>query len=152
MSKYTIDRAIYMHSYIKRSRYLVVGLLGGICVKCGFKDIRALQIDHVDGGGSQARKTKGTNYSEIARDIKNGSKKYQLLCANCNWIKRDENNESTSHFSKLKYEQKPKPKVKKKCRVCLKIFTVRRFDQFTCGGLRCRGKWQVMKLKLNEII
>jgi|SRR5690606_9755310 len=72
-------------------------LLGGCCVKCGFSDSRALQIDHINGGGYTERKEYSTNpkayYRNILYSIKNKEGKYQLLCANCNWIKRFENNE-----------------------------------------------------------
>jgi RNase P subunit RPR2 len=71
-------------------------LLGGKCVKCGFSDIRALQIDHVNGGGVKHYKSRSSSirfYKDILDEIKEGSEKYQLLCANCNWIKRYENGE-----------------------------------------------------------
>jgi len=62
-------------------------------MQCGFDDFRALQIDHINGGGSSERKTlkKDSLYREVLKDNTN---KYQLLCANCNSIKRIENNES----------------------------------------------------------
>lgn len=69
---------------------------GKVCKKCGFSDIRALQIDHVLGDGNIERsKTKwafgtATYYRKVLAD-KTG--KYQILCANCNCIKRIENNE-----------------------------------------------------------
>ena len=67
--------------------------LGNKCVRCGFSDPRALQIDHINGGGSKEMKSKG-NY-KIYRDIVLGNLNgYQALCANCNWIKRHENNEN----------------------------------------------------------
>ena len=69
-------------------------LLGGKCVRCGFSDWRALQIDHIQGGGSehyQKRKTIGV-LKDILTDPASRSK-YQLLCANCNWIKRFEKSE-----------------------------------------------------------
>ena len=73
-------------------------LLGDKCIKCGFSNIYALQIDHVNGGGHKAlikmRKNTKKYYMEILDHIKNGSKEYQLLCANCNWIKRYENEET----------------------------------------------------------
>jgi hypothetical protein len=60
-------------------------------------DIRALQIDHINGGGNKERKEMKLYgyrfYKYILYSIKNGSKDYQLLCAYCNWIKRYENNE-----------------------------------------------------------
>lgn len=77
-------------------RKKIFNLLGGeMCKKCGFDDYRALQIDHVNGGGLKAYKNdhrlrKPMYYFRvIEKDINS----YQVLCANCNWIKRSENNE-----------------------------------------------------------
>jgi len=59
--------------------------LGGVCVRCGFSDRRALQIDHIDGGGVADFKKRGSSvYISALRN----SEGFQLLCANCNWIKR----------------------------------------------------------------
>ena len=56
------------------------------------RDLRCLQIDHVNGSGSKERKRFNGHgpsfYKYVIKQIKAGSKKYQLLCANCNWIKR----------------------------------------------------------------
>jgi hypothetical protein len=71
-------------------------LLGGKCAHCGFSDIRVLQIDHVNGGGQKERKSFSCYYlflCHVLEKVKNGSKDYQLLCANCNWIKRWEKKE-----------------------------------------------------------
>ena len=78
-------------------RTALLGLLGDKCIKCGFSDTRALQVDHINGGGSRERTEKGSragNNYYILKEIMCGKLgKYQLLCANCNWIKRSENNE-----------------------------------------------------------
>ena len=66
--------------------------LGGKCIKCGFSDIRALQFDHINGGGKRELKRTGTMTRYIAV-LKDNGTKYQLLCANCNWIKKYDNNE-----------------------------------------------------------
>jgi hypothetical protein len=63
------------------------------CVKCGFSDIRALSIDHIDGGG-----TRHMQYNNIKSLIywlkKHGFPSgYQTLCMNCQFIKKVENNE-----------------------------------------------------------
>lgn len=73
-------------------------LLGNKCRKCGFDDKRALQFDHVAGGGTKDRNITGKNGGyyrnrSICKSIVKGEGKFQLLCANCNWIKRTENNE-----------------------------------------------------------
>lgn len=76
-------------------RYQILKLLGVICKNCGYdKDWRALHIDHVNGNGKRDRKTNsGTYYKKIKQKILKGSKEYQILCANCNWIKVYENKE-----------------------------------------------------------
>ncbi len=61
------------------------------CVLCGFSDTRALQIDHIRGGGLKERKKR--NLSTIRSRIVNmpaveARKDYQILCANCNYIKK----------------------------------------------------------------
>ena len=67
--------------------------LGNKCVKCGFSDPRALQIDHVYGGGRKEVTRLGTFFyhKKVLEDEKGN---YQLLCANCNCIKRTENHEN----------------------------------------------------------
>lgn len=77
----------------QKKRAEVFAILGNVCKRCGFDDVRALQIDHVNGGGQQEFRTKsGTSYLyHVLKYIPDG--RYQLLCANCNWIKRHENQE-----------------------------------------------------------
>lgn len=74
-------------------RLMAIGKLGGVCCRCGFSDIRALQIDHKAGGGCKERRI--TSWSKLYRAILHGVAGYQLLCANCNWIKRVEMGEAT---------------------------------------------------------
>jgi hypothetical protein len=80
-------------------------LLGNKCsnpncyVLGGCTDPRCLQIDHIkritSGPGKTTGRISGPEryYKFILRQILLGSNDYQLLCANCNWIKRYENNE-----------------------------------------------------------
>ena len=79
-------------------RTAALELLGGVCRRCGFSDVRALQIDHKFGGGSKERK-KYNGHIDIRVSLAT-LWKYQLLCANCNWIKRYENNEVKGSISK----------------------------------------------------
>lgn len=72
---------------------VVLNRYGKSCVLCGFNDIRALQIDHINNDGAQERKALGgQNFSGwrfyehlIKNDLPEG---YQTLCANCNMIKQ----------------------------------------------------------------
>jgi len=71
--------------------------LGDKCIRCGFADKRALQIDHIHGGGCQEARTRGDWAVHYARVLEWPDGKlfatYQLLCANCNRIKMYENKE-----------------------------------------------------------
>ncbi len=81
--------------YHEKNRNNLLNLMGNICCKCGFSDKRALQIDHINGGGIKERVLYNTKdyHRVVLKSLKNKENKYQLLCANCNWIKRYENRE-----------------------------------------------------------
>lgn len=110
-------REIHRRHYLKRKekaietskktyhndRDKIFEILGMICIRCGFNDRRALQIDHIEGGGNMERKyltSRGSNYLKfVLEDItENKDKNYQILCANCNWIKRSENKEIGNRY------------------------------------------------------
>jgi hypothetical protein len=85
----------------KMWREKAVSRLGGKCANpgCGWinsdgshgcSDPRCLQIDHVNGGGSKEQKACLAYYRKVFLDE---TGMYQLLCANCNWIKRFVNKE-----------------------------------------------------------
>src|SRR6266850_2117627 len=88
-------RNVYSQRRRAELRQEVLKALGDRCSRCGFTDWRALQIDHINGGGLiEHQKYSGSRYHpHVLRSVKRGSKKYQLLCANCNWIKRYEQHE-----------------------------------------------------------
>ncbi|MFA5130684.1 MAG: hypothetical protein WC477_07300 [Patescibacteria group bacterium] len=72
----------------------IVKIFGNKCQKCGFEDWRALQVDHINGGGLKEVKSfkhRDNYYASLEKEVLSG--KYQLLCANCNWIKRYEEKE-----------------------------------------------------------
>ena len=64
------------------------------CVQCGYKkNINALEIDHIKGGGNKDRKEKGDDGGwTFMRKLKKMGfpPEYQVLCANCNKIKQIE--------------------------------------------------------------
>jgi len=60
------------------------------CVKCGFADMKALCIDHINDNGATERKALGTSSSgSFYKYLRRNSFPlgYQTLCANCNQIK-----------------------------------------------------------------
>ena len=66
------------------------------CIQCGFDDIRALSIDHINGIGNEHREILGITggrpfYVWLKKN--NFPEGYQTLCMNCQYIKRSEDKE-----------------------------------------------------------
>jgi hypothetical protein len=91
------DRMTETHkAYWIRLADKVYARLGNHCMRCGFDDRRALQIDHINGGGVEEHKK--MNHNRFLNHLLEISEEelfsnYQVLCANCNWIKKSENKE-----------------------------------------------------------
>jgi hypothetical protein len=91
--------------YLKYQRFYkiqIFEMLGNKCsnpncpIPINKLDKRALQIDHVNGGGCQERKERTDPIGflkHVHQELLKGSKDFQLLCAYCNWIKRYTNDE-----------------------------------------------------------
>ena len=79
----------------------ILGRYGSECVLCGFNDMRALQLDHLNDNGSEERKALGSQKFSgvkfyrylIKQGLPDG---YQILCANCNNIKQWDKNKAVS--------------------------------------------------------
>lgn len=78
-------------AYTQRRRSEAMALLGTECARCGIDDVRILCIDHINGGGSKERK--GLAPSAYYKLIASSPERYQLLCWNCNHLKRLEEKE-----------------------------------------------------------
>jgi hypothetical protein len=92
-------------SLSKKLRRELLEIIGNTkCNRCGFDDVRALQLDHIKGDGTIAKKKfKNSQYEwhfyrHERPDL--AKQELQVLCANCNWIKREENDETSWHNSK----------------------------------------------------
>lgn len=72
--------------YKRQKRKEAIEILGGKCYDCGFSNKLALQIDHIDNNGKEERKKRVMMHNKIINNPIE-RKKYQVLCANCNWIK-----------------------------------------------------------------
>lgn len=95
--KYPEKYRLQLREYYKKLRLMALDMLGNKCNTCGFDDPRALQIDHINGGGTKHRKeTTKTFIKSVVDSLLDNEGIYQLLCANCNWIKRVENKEDKS--------------------------------------------------------
>lgn len=86
----------YQRNWSKKKLFeikeLIYDKLGHSCCRCGFDDKRALCIDHINGGGfSELRSYSVFRYYKKVLEDDEGL--YQILCHNCNWIKKHENNE-----------------------------------------------------------
>lgn len=82
----------YERNLNQRNRIQALMLLGGKCNHCGINDMRVLQIDHVNGGGT--KENKKIHARGVALKAMESPAEYQILCANCNWIKRWERGEN----------------------------------------------------------
>ncbi len=75
--------------------------LGGKCSVCSESRTPVLSIDHVHGDGALHRSTMNRNrkklYDSILEDTQG---RFQILCMNCQWMKRHEQQE---------YKKKPAP-------------------------------------------
>lgn len=86
--KILLKRQQYMSGWRKK----VLDYLGGSCVKCGYSEnYNALQIDHIEAGRGRVDRARLIDFYK--RVLEDEGKEYQLLCANCNAIKRIENRE-----------------------------------------------------------
>ncbi len=70
----------------KKRKLEVYSLLGSKCAECGQKDERVLQIDHRYSDGNKER---GLTRTQLYKKVEKNPRRYQLLCANHNWIKRE---------------------------------------------------------------
>lgn len=78
------------HGIRERLKNEIYSKLGDKCSRCGFSDPRALHIDHVNNDGYADRfgiPSSSTRYRAVIAD---NSNRYQILCANCNFIKKHE--------------------------------------------------------------
>lgn len=76
-------------------RQEILALLGdGCCAKCGYDaDWRALEIDHIHSDGKTDKRLRQNMWwvrDWLKRNLEFAKTRYQVLCANCNRIKRDE--------------------------------------------------------------
>ena len=105
-----------------------------ICSSCGLKDVRFLQIDHINGVTVDDGRGASNLVGYLRRNNYPGG--YQVLCGNCNWLKEFEDKKKTLSTKKEnvkrreEYQELKKEvfthysKGKPKCNCC-------GFDNFT---------------------
>jgi len=98
---YRQKRRDYRRSWGQQRREGLIASLGGpVCIKCGFDDIRALCLDHINGDGREDIKKFGDNarmYNYYLKHPEEANGHLQVLCENCNRIKQRTNNEWGRH-------------------------------------------------------
>lgn len=94
MTEYRETHREYLRAVTRLSRVsmrkLLFRELGDKCVHCGFSDVRGLQFDHIKYIGRKNRLSTNEFYYRYAKNIELARKELQVLCANCNVIKRVE--------------------------------------------------------------
>lgn len=70
---------------------------GNACTRCGFSDIRALTLDHKNNNGSEERAEIGERGVYRRALIPENHNDYQILCMNCQFIKRIEAGRQNQH-------------------------------------------------------
>jgi hypothetical protein len=83
----------YHRAKVQELRAQILAKYGKKCNHCGLTDERVLCVDHVNGGGYRERMSCSYEamYKRVLADTNNT---YQILCHNCNWIKRCERREN----------------------------------------------------------
>ncbi len=69
---------------------ILFDFLGRQCVFCGFDNVKALCLDHIDNNGSENRKKfkhSTLEYSYYSKHLDEVGNMLQVLCYNCNMIK-----------------------------------------------------------------
>jgi len=70
---------------------------GHTCARCGFDDKRALTLDHKLNNGAQERKDLGERGVYYRAIEEHRPDEYQILCMNCQFIKRCEDLNQNQH-------------------------------------------------------
>lgn len=78
---------------LKQHRKEALESIGDLkCQSCNIDDYRVLVIDHLYGGGNVERKALNS-VVKFYKLVKEQPERYQILCHNCNYLKRIDNNE-----------------------------------------------------------
>jgi hypothetical protein len=100
--RYRLKHPNYQREYVKhksqlRRLQLFDILKQHVCIKCACSDKRALTFDHINGKGGQTNLkmfgTRSTRYEYYIKHPDEFRREFQVLCANCNIIKKFENGE-----------------------------------------------------------
>ena len=87
-----------------RLKVEMVSMMGGECTGCGLTEISLLTVDHIDNDGYKTKnRQKGMSfYRKILRGTVS-SDRLQLLCYNCNNVKRVNGGALPAHAARILY-------------------------------------------------
>jgi hypothetical protein len=80
-----------------RIRERLYDMYGNKCVLCGFDNILALTLDHINNNGAEERKAlgeRGVYYRALEKYRPN---EYRIICMNCQFIERVEHGRQNQH-------------------------------------------------------
>lgn len=77
----------------------------------GCSEFEALQFDHKGGGGSSERRGRRDSGLGLQYRVRKDPGRFQLLCANCNWIKRYKNQEARGAYQQKQPYLRPRSQV-----------------------------------------
>lgn len=94
MQRYRNEKPEKYRNQSRQSKYRlkqkVFDTYGRFCVICGFGDIRALTLDHINNNGAEERKILGERGVYRRAVEKYRPDEYRIICMNCQFIKRVE--------------------------------------------------------------
>lgn len=77
----------YSAAYYRELKNKVIAGYGSKCACCSEAERMFLTLDHVNGGGRQERKRKGSHFPYLDALNRDFPADYQVLCFNCNCAK-----------------------------------------------------------------
>lgn len=80
-----------------RLKAVLFDMYGHVCVRCGFDDKRALTLDHKNNNGNEERRLLGERGVYLKAKNNYLPNEYQILCMNCQFIKRVEDKRENQH-------------------------------------------------------
>ncbi len=100
--------------YDVKKREFLINYLGGKCKTCGYRqNIHALQLDHINSDGADdMRRISGKPHREgrgaipryYFKHLEEAKFMLQVLCANCNMIKKHQNNKELNQIDRTPYQ------------------------------------------------
>jgi len=79
---------LFISENVRQARRNLLKEMGNRCVRCACAEYEALHIDHVHDDGHKTWGSRGGSRLLYFKIIRQQPDRFQLLCANCNWLKR----------------------------------------------------------------